>query len=281
MNAVLTGAAVLMSMLAPAANSAVVAEDQGSLHVQYALLVGTPERGAASVSVLVPGTVVLSEPELLKYSEDLADLKTQLKRSYRLESLDTFASTGIELKQGREHLVEARDPSLPGGDLAMAVTLIAAAEESATFRVRLLRKGQQLAEPVVKIKRGGRGIVGSSAGPERPVFLLLAVPLSQPAGASPKSAASKAVQLPKVLVEKKPQYTRELMDTKLQGEVVLTCIVGTDGRTSGYRVVETIDERFNAQAIEALRQWVFEPGRDASGKAVPIEVTIQFTFSLK
>lgn len=282
MKAILSGAVFLALAVWPAAAGAGVAGDQQrSLFTRYAVLVGSADSASTSVLVLVPGTFVLTpdRPELLKYSEDLADLKTELKRSFRLESLDTFASTGVELVLGQEYIVKSPDAAAPGADLGVAVTLTKLEGETATFSVRLFQKDHELAEPVVKIERGGRAIVGKNAGADRQVFVVLVVPRSQPQGSQASGVSSKPAQMPRVLVEEKPQYTSELLHERLAGKVVLTCTVGIDGRTSDPRVVESTDQRFNPQALEALKHWIFEPARDASGKAIPFSVTIEFTFT--
>jgi len=284
MKANLGGAVLLAWMLwSAAAGSGVAAEQQRGLFIRYAVLVGSADSASTSVLVLVPGTFVLTpdRPELLKYSEDLADLKSELKRSFRLESLDTFANTGIQLVPGQEYIVNPPDVAAPGTNLGVAVTLTQLEGETATFSVRLFQKDQELAQPVVKIERGGRAIVGKNVGPDRQVFVVLVVPRSQPQGSQAPGVSGKPVQLPRVLVEVKPQYTRELLQEGLAGKVVLTCTVGIDGRPSDPLVVESSDERFNPQALEALKHWLFEPARDGSGKAVPFTVTIEFTFTAK
>ena len=282
MKANLSGAVLLALAVWPAAAAAGVTDDQQrSLFTRYAVLVGSADPASTSVLVLVPGTFVLTpdRPELVKYSEDLADLKAELKRSFRLESLDTFASTGVELVLGQECIVNSPDAAAPGADLGVAITLTRLEGETAIFRVRLFQKDQELAQPMVRIDRGGRAIVGKNAGPDRQVFVVLMVPQAQPQRGQASGASSKPAQMPRVLVEEKPQYTSELLQERLAGKVVLTCTVGIDGKTSDPRVVESTDQRFNPRAMEALKHWIFEPARDASGKAIPFSVTIEFTFT--
>jgi len=90
------------------------------------------------------------------------------------------------------------------------------------------------------------------------------------------------VTLPKLLREVKPQYTRDAMDHRLEGVVLLECLVATDGHVAETTVIRSLDPDYglDAKAIEAARQWRFQPGtRD--GAPVPIWITIQLTFTLK
>ena len=79
---------------------------------------------------------------------------------------------------------------------------------------------------------------------------------------------------PKAIHEVKPRYTRELMETGVQGEVVIEMQVGTDGTVTDARVVSGPDELREA-ALDAARQWRFEPPEKLT------TVQISFTFTMK
>ena len=105
--------------------------------------------------------------------------------------------------------------------------------------------------------------------------------------APPRSAAvyeaGGDVSAPRVLKETKPEYTTEAMNAKIQGAVVMTCIVQTDGTCSDIGVVESLDPAsggLDRQARNALAQWRFEPG-SRRGQPVPVSVTVEMTFALR
>ena len=90
------------------------------------------------------------------------------------------------------------------------------------------------------------------------------------------------VLTPKLLREVKPQYTAQAMRAKIQGTVLLQCIVMPDGTVSNITVVRSLDSSFglDQEAIKAARQWQFAPGT-RFGQPVPVQVTIEIAFTLR
>ncbi|MGE3955122.1 MAG: energy transducer TonB [Vicinamibacterales bacterium] len=90
------------------------------------------------------------------------------------------------------------------------------------------------------------------------------------------------VTLPRILREVKPAYTSDAMRAKIQGAVLLQCVVRPDGSVSDVQVVRSLDSVFglDQEAIKAARQWRFAPGT-RMGQAVPVQITIELTFTLR
>jgi protein TonB len=90
------------------------------------------------------------------------------------------------------------------------------------------------------------------------------------------------VSLPRVLHEVKPQYTSDAMRAKVQGTVLLECVVRADGSVDNVQVVRSLDPTFglDQEAVKAARQWRFQPGTRL-GEAVAVLVTIELTFTLR
>lgn len=90
------------------------------------------------------------------------------------------------------------------------------------------------------------------------------------------------IELPRVLREVKPQYTPDAMRAKVQGTVLLECIVQTDGTVGEVQVIRSLDPTFglDQEAVKAAKQWRFVPGT-RFGQAVPVIVTIELTFTLR
>ncbi|MGE0864435.1 MAG: M56 family metallopeptidase [Vicinamibacterales bacterium] len=90
------------------------------------------------------------------------------------------------------------------------------------------------------------------------------------------------VTLPVVVHEVKPSYTREAMNQKIQGSVMLGIVVLADGRVGDIIVEQSLDQDYglDQEAIKAARQWIFKPG-SKDGKPVPVRVMLQLTFTLK
>jgi TonB family protein len=90
------------------------------------------------------------------------------------------------------------------------------------------------------------------------------------------------VETPRLLREVKPQYTAQAMRAKIQGEVLLECVVQADGTIGKISVVRSLDSTFglDQEAIKAARQWRFAPGT-RFGQPVNVLVTIQIAFTLR
>jgi len=90
------------------------------------------------------------------------------------------------------------------------------------------------------------------------------------------------VTLPVVVREVKPQYTSDAMRAKVQGTVLLECVVRPDGSVGEVKVVRSLDSTFglDLEAMKAARNWRFRPGM-RQGEPVAVLVTIELTFTLR
>jgi periplasmic protein TonB len=90
------------------------------------------------------------------------------------------------------------------------------------------------------------------------------------------------VTTPRLRREIKPQYTSDAMRAKVQGTVLVECVVKADGTVGDVQVVRSLDSTFglDQEAIKAARQWLFFPGT-LKGEPVPVTITIELTFTLR
>lgn len=88
------------------------------------------------------------------------------------------------------------------------------------------------------------------------------------------------VTLPVVVKEVKADYPREVLPEKVQGSVWMRCVVLANGKVGDIEVTRSLHPRLDREAGRALTQWEFKPGTK-DGKPVPVEVTIEMTFTLK
>lgn len=94
--------------------------------------------------------------------------------------------------------------------------------------------------------------------------------------------AGGAVSAPRLITQVRPRYTGEALRNKIQGTVVLEAVITTDGCASQIRVVRSLDRGgLDDEAVAALLQWRFEPGRLAGGEAVNVLVTILMDFTIR
>jgi protein TonB len=89
------------------------------------------------------------------------------------------------------------------------------------------------------------------------------------------------VTLPIVRHRETPQYTQDAVRARIQGSVIVECIVQVSGICSDIRVVRSLDRMFglDAEAIRTARSWRFLPGT-RMGQPVPVVVTIELAFSI-
>jgi protein TonB len=84
---------------------------------------------------------------------------------------------------------------------------------------------------------------------------------------------------PRVVKEVRPMYTPEARRAKVQGEVVLKTVINQEGEPTDIRVVQSLEESLDREAVKALERWVFEPGR-RNGDPVRVEVEIRLSFKI-
>jgi periplasmic protein TonB len=87
------------------------------------------------------------------------------------------------------------------------------------------------------------------------------------------------VSAPKALYAPDPEYSEEARKAKYQGTCVLWLIVGPDGKPRDIRVSQTLGLGLDEKAIEAVKQWKFEPAMK-DGKPVAVQITVQVDFHL-
>jgi TonB family protein len=90
------------------------------------------------------------------------------------------------------------------------------------------------------------------------------------------------VTAPGLVKDVKPVYTDEAKEAGIQGTVELEAVVLTDGTVGDITVTRSLDRKYglDQQAILAMKQWLFSPGKK-DGKAVPVAITVEMTFTIK
>ncbi|HZU21479.1 MAG TPA: energy transducer TonB [Terriglobales bacterium] len=87
------------------------------------------------------------------------------------------------------------------------------------------------------------------------------------------------VSAPRIVFQPDPEYSDEARKAKYQGVVVLWCVVGADGRVRDIRVQRSLGMGLDQKAVEAVRNWKFEPARK-DGTPVPVQVSVEVNFRL-
>jgi TonB family protein len=87
------------------------------------------------------------------------------------------------------------------------------------------------------------------------------------------------VSPPRQIYAPEPEFSEEARKAKYQGVCTLGLIVGTDGRPSNIRVLNSLGMGLDEKAIEAVKSWKFEPAMK-DGHPVRVEIAVEVDFHL-
>ena len=113
-------------------------------------------------------------------------------------------------------------------------------------------------------------------------MLLAVLVAASPVLARQVDANAEGVIAPRVITSVPASYTPEAMRARVEGVVVLDAVVQDDGTVGDVTIVRSLDSTYglDEQAIKALKQWKFEPGK-RQGKAVAVRVRVEISFNLR
>jgi TonB family protein len=85
------------------------------------------------------------------------------------------------------------------------------------------------------------------------------------------------VTAPSLISKVEPEYNEQARAAKYQGSVLLSIVVGTDGRATDFKVIKSLGMGLDENAIAAVQQWRFNPGMKA-GVPVKVQAQIEVNF---
>jgi protein TonB len=85
-------------------------------------------------------------------------------------------------------------------------------------------------------------------------------------------------QQPRALFQRQPRYPPEMKRRNRQGTVYIVFMVDKRGRVVNPKVERSTDPGFDVAALEAVKQWKFEPGT-RNGEKVPFKMRVPITFN--
>jgi protein TonB len=91
--------------------------------------------------------------------------------------------------------------------------------------------------------------------------------------------AKDGVSAPRVIYQPDPTYSEEARNAKRQGSCGVELIVGSDGKPRNIRIVRSLGFGLDEKAIEAVKQWKFEPAMK-DGIPVPVQINTEISFRL-
>jgi len=85
-------------------------------------------------------------------------------------------------------------------------------------------------------------------------------------------------QGPKLVKKVNPTYPEEVKKEGIEGTVILEATIDTEGNVAEVKVLKGGIESLNKAAVEAIRQWKYEPAI-IGGKAMPVNITVTIKFA--
>ena len=103
-----------------------------------------------------------------------------------------------------------------------------------------------------------------------------------PGGPGDGGAGPGGASTPQLVRDVTPTYTTDAMRAKVQGAVLLECVVVPDGTVDNCRVLRSLDRAYGLddQAVMAAKQWRFKPAQ-RFGTPVAARITIEMMFNLR
>jgi RNA polymerase sigma factor (sigma-70 family) len=196
---------------------------------------------AAAAAVASLGTYAIQENEARRLTEELA-------RAER----DQLALIDARATNARLHREAAEVAALRGDDAELARVQ----QQAEAVKERVRQSAMRTAE----------ARLAASAAKSS----------NQPRITSP---ADKPERAPRLVAPVAPTYPIELRRAGISGEVRVSYVVGTDGLVRDAKVESFSHEAFAAPALEAVRQWQFDPGAKG-GRLVNTRLSQQIQFQL-
>ena len=88
------------------------------------------------------------------------------------------------------------------------------------------------------------------------------------------------ITAPKPLYHPDPEYTDRARRKKINGTVVLSLVVATDGLVRDAKVTTSLDKDLDNQALKAVRTWKFEPATK-DGTPVAVRISVETSFHIR
>jgi len=92
---------------------------------------------------------------------------------------------------------------------------------------------------------------------------------------APSHAGDVAAPVPVHKVD--PKYPSTMVEERIEGEVILYGVIRQNGTVDSIQLVRGVDERLNANAMSAFKEWKFEPAT-REGQPVDLEAIVHIPF---
>ena len=88
------------------------------------------------------------------------------------------------------------------------------------------------------------------------------------------------ITTPKLIYSPDPEFSEEARKAKYQGVVIMTVLVGADGRVHNAQITRSLGMGLDEKALETVKLWKFDPARASDGNPVAVYASIEVNFRL-
>ena len=88
------------------------------------------------------------------------------------------------------------------------------------------------------------------------------------------------ITTPKLIYSPDPEFSEEARKAKYQGVVIMTVLVGADGRIHDARITRSLGMGLDEKALETVKLWKFDPAKTIDGNPVAVYASIEVNFRL-
>lgn len=207
-----------------------------------------------------------------------------LRKIFNLTEIKLISSAGLQFEEGKEHGA-AHVIMLNGKKLQVRLTSPEKNSDHFNVTVEALEKNGEspsLLETTLKLPQTRTTVLGFEDSTGRNYFLSFhrgvnAVTPAKESGNDVEHVPSN--KKPKLLKNVQPIYPEEAMKQHISGNVTIDAITDINGRVSD-AVVHSGHPLLNGAALDAVRQWVYEPFVNEKGKVCPVKFTVLIKFNL-
>ncbi len=89
-----------------------------------------------------------------------------------------------------------------------------------------------------------------------------------------------SVTAPRALYAPEPSYSKSARQQNIEGTVKLSAIIGVDGQAHVIKVVKSLEQSLDANAVEAVKTWKFAPATK-DGYPVAVSLNLEIDFKLR
>lgn len=174
----------------------------------------------------------------------------EIKDTFNLENLELLSAPRITTLVGEEDAVMTQNVNKPVGNYRMGFKVLSLMNNMAHVSVTYSIKGGKPVGADFTTRLNNPVTLASRINGH---FLFIVCTVTTP-GESDNTTP------PRILNKVNPIYPETMKKAKIMDTVVLRVTVGSDGKTKACEVLEGQYPALNQAAIEAVKQWTWEPG---------------------